>query len=109
MTDDTYSIKEFIGHYMEDMKGQISEIHTDVKEIKLQTQKTNGRVTAIETAIQDYPEIKKKVGQLDNYKWWIIGIAAAISAIGLLALKQIVKQSVDTALSERVSTITEAP
>lgn len=48
MTDDGYTIKEFIGHYMEDIKEQIAEIHTDVKEIKIQTLKTNGRVSKLE-------------------------------------------------------------
>lgn len=46
--DDSYSIKEFIAHSMEEMKETISEIHADVKEIKVQTQKTNGRVSKLE-------------------------------------------------------------
>lgn len=107
MTDEAYSIKEFIGHYMNDMKEQINEIHSDVKEIKVQTQKTNGRVTKIESTIEDYPDLKEMVRGHDNYKWWIIGVAGAISLTGLFALKWIVKSSVDTALLQRVEHVTE--
>jgi hypothetical protein len=55
MPDDSYSIKEFIAHHMQDVKDSISEIKKDIKEIKSTGEATdqkvgiqNGRVTKLE-------------------------------------------------------------
>lgn len=41
MSDTTYTLKEVVEHFLKDMKG-------DLKEIKMQTIKTNGRVNSLE-------------------------------------------------------------
>jgi hypothetical protein len=48
MSESNYTIKEFISHSMSDIKETINAIHEDVKSIKEQTIKTNGRVTRLE-------------------------------------------------------------
>lgn len=95
---DNYSIKEFIAHYMNDMKEVINEIHTDVKEIKAQTTRTNGRVSTLETRLEDYDDIKKVVRNHENYKWYIVGGALVLFGLGYLAIKTVVRDTVDVAL-----------
>lgn len=64
--DNNYSIKEFIEHAMDDIKEKIDTIHTDVKEIKAQTTRTNGRVSKLE--------------------WWRSGFIWVLGAMWTLAL-----------------------
>lgn len=65
---DNYTIKEYIEHAMNDVKDKITVIHEDVKEIKVQTTKTNGRVNSLE-----------------NHKSWLWGAFAGVLLIsGLL-------------------------
>lgn len=64
--DNNYSIKEFIEHAMDDIKEKIDTIHTDVKDIKIQTTRTNGRVSKLE--------------------WWRSGFIWALGAMWTLAL-----------------------
>ncbi len=47
-------------------------------DIKVQTTKTNGRVTVIETITKDYDEYKKIVSGLSGWKMWITGAVAVI-------------------------------
>ena len=44
----SYSVKEFLSHALEDIDKKISEVHSDIKDIKIQTTKTNGRVSRLE-------------------------------------------------------------
>jgi len=46
-----------------------------------QTQKTNGRVTKLETITNDYDETKKKVSVLENYRWWILGFGFSFTIL----------------------------
>lgn len=65
MSENEFTIKEVFEKYMDTMSVTIKEIHSDVKEIKLQTQKTNGRVTKLEDKLEDYDEMKL---QIEDYK-----------------------------------------
>lgn len=64
-SDNSYSIKEFISHAMEDIQEKIDDIHSDVKDIKEQTTKTNGRVS-----------------KLEQHKAWLWGAMAALIFVG---------------------------
>lgn len=92
MTDDSYTIKEFIGHYMDDMKEQIGEIHTDVKEIKIQTQKTNGRVSKLEF--------------WRSVIIWGFGVILALAVPIGMFIKSQIRQTVVDVLEEKASSIT---
>lgn len=63
-----YSVRE-LDHYFKDMKDTINEMNFDLKEVKSQTQKTNGRVSRHEWQIRAF--------------WWALGVFW--SAIILLA------------------------
>lgn len=47
MENSQYSTRE-LDHYFKDMKDTVAEMNFDLKEIKSQTTKTNGRVTSLE-------------------------------------------------------------
>lgn len=65
MSDNEFTIKEVFEKYMDTMNSTIKEIHSDVKEIKIQTLKTNGRVTKLEDKLVDYDEMRL---QIEDYK-----------------------------------------
>lgn len=65
MSENEFTIKEVFEKYMNSMDVIIKEIHSDVKEIKLQTQKTNGRVTKLEDKLEDYDKVKLEI---EDYK-----------------------------------------
>lgn len=64
--EDAFTIKEVITNYMEDMKQNVSEIHskldsvqTTANEVKIQATKTNGRVNKMEEVVEDMARIVK--------------------------------------------------
>ncbi len=57
------------------------ETRDNVKEIVLQTTKTNGRVTTLEEKTKDYFDLKKAVAMLTNFRWWIVGFAFAFTIL----------------------------
>ena len=40
------------------------------------------RISKIEDTISDYPDYKKLVETLVNYKWWVVGAIAAFTVLG---------------------------
>lgn len=53
-----------------------------LKEIKTQTVKTNGRVTVLETRLEDYDENKKILAGLSGFKMWLTGAVAVLLLCG---------------------------
>lgn len=75
-----------------------------------QTQKTNGRVTKLETITTDYDETKKKVSILENYRWWILGFGFSFTILGTSILYYVtreidykIKSAVTQALEEQAN------
>ncbi len=66
-----------------------------------QTQKTNGRVTKLETATSDYDDTKKKVSVLENYRWWILGFGFSFTILGTSILYYITKE-IDTKIKTAI-------
>lgn len=70
---------EYRKNMVEEMHKQsdmLREIKEDGKETKLQTQKTNGRVTKLEDKTADYSELR---GLVDSFKDWKIEFTSSIS------------------------------
>ena len=73
-----------------------------LERIEDQTTRTNGRVTRLEDKVADYNDIKKSVASHENYKWWIMGVAAALTVTGILAIKQVVRQELTQLIDTEV-------
>lgn len=67
-----------------------------------QAQRTNGRVTKLEDKLEDYDDIKHDVAGLINYKWWIIGIAAAFAVLGGTIL-YFISSEINTKINQGIS------
>ena len=88
MSDEVYTIKETLAHYFDEMK-------SDIKEIKEQTQKTNGRVTSLES---DRSKVWGAIGMLT-----ILG--GVIITLSIMAIDSKIKNAIDTAFNERIQEI----
>lgn len=64
--ENSYTIKEFITHRLEDVSNKISDMHEDLKEVKKQTTETNGRVSKLE--------------------WWRNAVIVAVGAVWAVLL-----------------------
>lgn len=88
MSENNYTIKEVVEHYLKDMK-------EDLKEIKTQTQKTNGRVNSLEST-----------------RSWMWGAIAVLTILGgtiitlsVMAIDNKIEAGIQQALLDNVSTI----
>ena len=64
MTISTPYTKRELDEKFEDVRTQFTEVKDTLIEIKIQTQKTNGRV-----------------GSLENYKWFLLGMGCIITVL----------------------------
>lgn len=85
---ESYTMKEVVEHYLKDMK-------EDLKEIKIQTIKTNGRVTSLE-----------------HTRSWIWGAIAVLTILGgtiialaIMAIDNKIEHGIQQALLNNVSKI----
>ena len=85
-------LKRELDHRFEDLFKRMDKQDDSLQRIEDQTIKTNGRATRLEDKVSDYNDIKKSVAAHENYKWWLAGVAVAITVTGLLAIKQMVRQ-----------------
>jgi hypothetical protein len=88
MSDNSYTMKEVVEHYLKDMK-------SDIKEIKEQTTKTNGRVTSLE-----------------HTRSWMWGAIAVLTLLGstiitltVMAIDSKIEKGIQQALLNNVSKI----
>lgn len=98
-------------HKHSDVMGVLHEIKMDVKETKIQTTKTNGRVTTLETwseKVNEFIEAQVKKNDItDELKgnWrWLIGIGSTVILLGgtlsALYIKDVAQASARKAIAE---------
>lgn len=74
------AVGQEIKDFKETYKNDISDIKNKLKDIYVQTKKTNGRVTKLETIQENCPYIKGKISQhIITFIMMIIALASAIS------------------------------
>jgi methyltransferase-like protein len=108
--DNSYSIKEFLTHAMEDMKESIIETHSNIKEVKddvkkvlVQTTEHNHRMTKLEVKTSDYVDYKKKVDSHENKVYYVTGAIFIITLIGGFALNYLIDKRVDNKIIEALA------
>jgi len=99
--DSPYSNRE-LEHFFGDLNKRLDKQDTILCRIEEQTTRHNGRMAKIEDKIADYDDVKKVVLSHENYKWWALGIFAALGVFGWLALRQIVHQEITTLIDKGV-------
>lgn len=107
MTDENYTKREQ-DHFINEWNSRMDKQDATLARIETQTTKTNGRVNLIEEKIKDYPDIKKSINELMNYKFWILGAIAAFTLFGGSILYFInhdidnkIAQGIDSAFNSR--------
>ena len=88
MPEDSYSIKETLAHYFDEMK-------EDIKEIKVQTTKTNGRVSSLESSRD----------RLWGGMALLTLLGGAIITLSVMAIDTKIEKAITTALEERINKI----
>lgn len=95
MSEESYTIKEFLSHSMQDMKETIEEIRDDIKEIKSQTLTT-----------------KEEVNDLKNHRAYLWGALSVITVLGgviislsVMAIRSQIKEGIAQALIDNVGSV----
>lgn len=97
--DDKYSQKEE-DTFRKELFRRLDKQDTILERMLEQTTKTNGRVTKIETQLEDYPEIKSTVYKHQNYIWYVLGIVFIVGGIGLFTAKSFINEIVRETIKE---------
>lgn len=91
MDQNNYTIKEYIEHAFKDMKEKMEIMHDDIKETKVQAQKTNGRVNRHDWYFKAI--------------WWALGAAWTLILIGIPLLYNLLVYDQNRRIQTSVETI----
>jgi len=95
MSEDYFSMKEMLQKYFDEAKESRLEMRNDIKEIKLQTQLTNGRVNGLEnTRTQLWTAITV-----------LIFLGGAIITLSIMAIDAKIQDAITTALESKIKSI----
>ncbi len=115
MNEEPYNKRE-IDYFMKEIKEKLEEIGSDVKETKVQTIRTNGRVGVLEEWSEDARVViennTENINALTNFRYWIIGTGASFLILGGTIASLIyynidrkISAGIDSAFNERFSKI----
>jgi len=95
MSEDYFSMKEMLQKYFDEAKDHRLEMRNDIKEIKLQTQETVGKVHGLEnTRTQLWTAITV-----------LIFLGGAIITLSVMAIDAKIKEAIATTLESKIKTI----
>jgi len=81
MSEEEYSLREETT-FRQNLFKRLDTQDEILKEIRMQTTKTNGRVNLLEIKTSDYENIKKTTDNLKGWKMWLSGAVAVIIFFG---------------------------
>ncbi len=77
------------------IEASVMHLVDEVGQIRIQTTKTNGRVTVLEGLTEKHAKI---IETLVNFRWYLLGIGAVVLMLGGLFIKLYIQQSTKEAL-----------
>lgn len=95
MSEDYFSMKEMLQKYFDEAKEHRLEMRNDIKEIKIQTQLTNGRVNGLEnTRTQIWTAIAV-----------LIFLGGAIITLSIMAIDSKIEKAISSTLEAKIKSI----
>lgn len=122
MTDDSnYSKREIDQHFADlfdrmDRREKYLDGRLDTQDVLLtstlaQATKTNGRVNRLESDTKNMPVIQDLVNKHENWRWYVLGIAAAVLIFGGFVYKLLIDKiyaAIDTKIFNSQTVIIKA-